>query len=655
MVADIIPAIKTRSDQAFFSYKVPESLANLKIGQIVTVPFGPKKIRGVVAGIRNKELGSRDSFKLKEILKVDGYFSLPPMYLDISKWIAEYYLCTQGEAIAMFLPPEMVRPAAQPQNKELRIKNKVKQPIRLNAEQEAIFQRLLLNIQKEDPKPALLFGVTGSGKTEIYLKLAAEILKQNKQIVVLVPEIMLTPQTVERFEEVFADKICLMHSGLSKSEKLNCYQQFYSGQKPIIVGPRSALLVPSDKIGLIIVDEEQEDAYKQDQNPRYHAVDLAEKISKESGVLLLLGSATPRVESFFKTKNGQYDLYELKKRHQKEELPAAKIIDLRQEILNHNNSPISGELEKAIGEVLAQKKQILLFLNRRGAASFVSCRQCGHVILCHSCSIPMVYHLRDTRLICHHCNANMPVPALCPECQSPKIKYFGAGVEKIETEIRRLFPEARIKRVDSETITKKGDYLKFFKELSSGSIDIAIGTQMIAKGFDFPGVDLVGVVSADTGLHLPQYRATEKTFQIITQVSGRSGRREHQGLTLIQSYWPESEAILAASQHDYRRFYDKEILEREKFGYPPFSHIVRIISENADKNKAFERIKKIVPELEKLQLDFVGPGACFFSRLHNKFRYHIIFKLKNLPDDNMSKIKELFPDFVYEAEPTSML
>ena len=305
--------------------------------------------------------------------------------------------------------------------------------------------------------------------------------------------------------------------------------------------------------------------------------------------------------------------------------------------------------------MLAQKKQILLFLNRRGAASFVSCRECGHVILCHNCSIPMVFHLKDTKLICHHCNATAPVPVLCPECKSPKIKYFGAGVEKIETEIRRLFPEARVKRIDSETITKKGDYAKFFKDLSTGAIDIAIGTQMIAKGFDFPGVDLVGVVSADTGLHLPQYRATEKTFQIITQVSGRSGRRVHQGLTLIQSYWPDSEAIQAASQHNFRRFYDKEIIERKNFDYPPFSHIVRIISENADKQKALNHIEKIVPKLKELKLNFVGPGACFFARLHGKYRYHIIIKVNKLPDNDLSKIKEAFPDFVYEVEPTSML
>ena len=460
-------------------------------------------------------------------------------------------------------------------------------------------------------------------------------------MVVLVPEIILTPQTVERFEEVFADKICLMHSKMSQSERSHCFDNFYHNRKSIIIGPRSALLVPSKNIGLIIIDEEQEESYKQEQNPKYNAVDLAEKIAKKNNALLVLGSATPKIETFYKTQTGEYDLYEIKSRYRQLILPPAEVIDLKEEMRMENYSPISRRLSELIDQTLKAKRQSLLFLNRRGSATFVSCRDCGKVISCPNCDIPLIYHIgEDSGLYCHHCDFKTVAPSICPECKSPRIKYFGSGVEKIEQEIIKLFPKARVMRVDAEILNSKEKYEKFYRDFKNHRIDIAIGTQILAKGLDIPGIDLVGIISADVGLHLPHFRASEKTFRIITQVSGRSGRTHNIGKTLIQSYWPKSQAILAASKHDYRLFYDEEIKNRKIHNYPPFSRLIRVVSEDKNSLKAKNQLSSLAEELDQKKFDYIGPGKCFYHRLRNKWRYHIIIKLKI--KDKKLKILEIY-------------
>lgn len=652
MFATIIPETKTTKDVEEFTYKIPENLVDqIKIGSIVFIPFGKQNIRGVVSMILETD---DNKYKLRNITSIDENAFIPSEYLEIIRWISSYYLCSLGEALSMFLPPLMKKPRED--SRKLKVESRKVEPIKLNETQEQIFQRLKINLRNPQ-KPALIHGVTGSGKTEIYIKLAEECLKTDKRVIVLVPEIMLTPQTTERFEEIFTDKVTLMHSTLSKSEKFRCYQDFISGQKPIIVGPRSALLVPSDKIGLIIIDEEQEDSFKQEQNPRYHAVDLAREIALKNNALLILGSATPRIETYYKALNNEYDLFILEKRFGKEQLPESEIVDLKDEMKNDNYSPISLKLQAEMHQVLADKKQILLFLNRRGSATFISCRDCGHVILCKNCSIPMVYYTNDknSHLLCHHCASDEKVITKCPNCGSPKIKYFGAGVDKITEELRKLFPIARIAKVDSTTVTSRKDYENLYNQLKKHEIDIVIGTQMIAKGLDLPNIDLVGVISADTGLHLPHYKASEKTFQIITQVSGRSGRRLGQGKTIIQSYWPKSGAIIAASNHDYRQFYDQEITERKNFSYPPFIHLVRIVAENKDENKAKELIGRVKADLDKLLMTFIGPGPCFYKRLHDRYRFHIILKIENLPDARLQKLRIDYQDLVFDVDPTNLL
>ena len=637
MIVDVIVETRTRGDSETFSYLVPDNIKNdVKVGSIVEVPFGSRTLLGVVQKTE-RGTGSDKKFKLKEIKSVNPLFSLPNQYLIISKWISEYYFASLGESAALFLPPKILHPRKKSENliPKSETNSKLK---KLNNDQNKIFESLKKKLISPNPTsprlrgaptPALIHGVTGSGKTEIYIKLAKEVIKNKKQVVVLVPEIILTPQTILKFTEVFGDQICLMHSKLNTSEKFHCYRDFFSGNKPIIIGPRSALLVPSENIGLIIVDEEQEESYKQEQNPRYNAVDLAEKIAKSEKALLLLGTATPRVEIYYKAKEGIYDLYSLKSRYNKLLLPPAQIVNLKDEIKKDNRFVVSERLQEELAMILKNKKQALLFLNRRGSSTFVSCRECGFVVNCPKCQIPLIHHniKAGFDMRCHHCDFRSMSPTTCPECQSIKIKFFGAGVEKVENQLQTLFPKARIARVDADTIRSKKDYDKLFQKIKQKKIDFILGTQMLAKGHDFPEIDLVGIISADTGLHMPQFRASEKTFRILTQVSGRSGRTHNVGKTIIQTYWPNSRAIKAAAQHDFETFYNEEIAVRKKSNYPPFSNIVRVVSEDRDIKKAKSNIVALEKELMSSGFDFIGPGLAFFQRIRDKWRFHIIIKL----------------------------
>jgi len=683
MIVEVIPEKRTSPGKDTFSYLVPETLRNqIKVGSIVEIPFGKKTIQGIVLEIQltDNRLQQKQKYELKEIFSVNTDFVIPLQYLHVAKWVSLYYLCSLGEAISLFMPPKF----SQTRKMESRIKNQELCKIAvLNSEQKTVFNDLkakLLNPQK----PALLHGVTGSGKTEIYIKLVNEVLKSKKQTIILTPEIMLTPQILAKFEECFPEQIALMHSGLTQSEKWKSYSGFYNGEKSILVGPRSALLVPSQNLGLIIIDEEQEDAYKQEKDPRYHAVDLAEQLAKENGALLLLGSATPIIETYYKAvctlchperpegvegscdetdssvapqNDTCLDLVELKSRYQKLILPTAEVIDLKYEIKYDNFSPISVKLQEKIKQVLDNKRQIILFLNRRGMATFVSCRECGEVILCPNCSIPMVYHVYDKRNIldCHHCDFKTKVPEVCPKCGSQKIKFFGAGVDKIVQEVENLFPKARIKKVDSKSLANKNDYTRLHDDIKNHKIDILIGTQILAKGLDIPAVDLVGVISADTGLHLPYYKANEKVFSLITQVSGRSGRKDNVGQTVIQTYWPDSGAILLAAQHDYHTFYESEIIEREKFDYPPFCRLVRVVSEDKSESKAKKDVENIAGELKKREISFIGPAKCFLSRINNKYRYHLIIKTKTLPNPKITDVFETNPYLIWDTDPVDLL
>ena len=654
MICEVIPEKRTGPDKDTFTYKVPAILENqIQIGSIVDISFGKKTIRGVIDKIQETSDKKQAGYQIKAILSVNPDFIIPKQYIEVAKWISEYYLCSLGEAIALFLPPRISKSRNSVVSSQLSVINT---KVKLNTEQSEVFNRLKSKLDNPE-KPALLYGVTGSGKTEVYIKLAEEVLHRNKQVIILTPEIMLTPQIVNKFEECFPGLVCLMHSGLSASQKYKSYKDFYNNEKKIMIGPRSALLVPSNNLGLIIIDEEQEDAYKQEKDPRYHAVSIAEIIAKKTESLLLLGSATPRIETYHKAIKGEYELFNLKNRYQKMILPTAEIVDLKNEIKYDNLSPISGKLQKKIQEVLDNKRQIILFLNRRGMATFVSCRECGEVILCPNCSVPMIYHVYDKKNIldCHHCDFKTKVPDICPECGSQKIKFFGAGVDKIESEVINMFPKARIRKVDAKSLSNKNDYIKLHQDIKDHKIDILIGTQILAKGLDIPAVDLVGVISADTGLHLPYYRAGEKVFSLITQVSGRSGRKDNVGQTIIQTYWPESNAVLLAAKHDYHTFYESEIKDREKLGYPPFCHLVSVVSENANESKAKNEINEIAEKLKKGKINFIGPAKCFLSRINNKYRYHLIIKTDKLPNSKITEVFKTNPYLVWDVDPVDLL
>lgn len=661
MQVEVIPETKSFKSETF-TYAVPKDLQkDIGVGHLVIVPFGKQKIRAVVKEIISPEYTNQPEYPIKEILSDLGFF-LPKQYFRVIDWLQDSYFCTAGEALSLFLPPEMKRP---PKAKLMNSNH----PSKIKELSQAQSEILTEILKSNSRQPHLIYGVTGSGKTEIYIHLCQHYLNLGKSVVVLVPEIILTPQTVERFTQAFGDNIALLHSRLSQGERFRAYEDFRSGQKQVIIGPRSALLVPNNNIGLIIIDEEHEDAYKQDQSPRYHAVDLAEKIAEALSACLVLGSATPRVESYYKASSGKYLLHQLKSRYNKLMLPPAEIIDLRNELRSQNSSVISERLHKAIDNILKKQKQAILFLNRRGASTFVSCRECGEVIKCKNCDIPLVHHSSNgSYLYCHHCDLKAPIPTECPNCHGVKIKFFGTGVEKVESEVKKIFPQAKVRRIDAETIKSRSDYNSFYTDFKNRKFDIAIGTQMITKGLDLPHVDLVGIISADTGLHLPYFRASEKIFRLVTQVSGRSGRAANSGQTIIQTYWPGSSAIKFAANHDFEGFYNHEVANRQKHGYPPFARLIRIVSENEDSEKAKHNLETLATQLDSFTqkypegFDYIGPGLCFFQRMRGKWRYHLIIKLLGEDEEQLSKImselRELWKNhlkFVWDYDPSDLL
>ncbi|MBM7581895.1 primosomal protein N' (replication factor Y) [Caldicoprobacter guelmensis] len=486
----------------------------------------------------------------------------------------------------------------------------------------------------------LLQGVTGSGKTEVYIQAAQKALALNKQVIVLVPEISLTPQTVERFKSHFGQRVAILHSGLSLGERYDEWRRIRNQQVDVVVGARSAVFAPFERLGLIIIDEAHEDSYKSDMQPKYHAVDVARKRCELEGAVLLLGSATPAITDYYLAQKGVYKKIEMKYRVDQKPLPPVEIVDMRKEIELGNRSILSGALYRALKDVLQKGQQAILLINRRGYAQFVSCRSCGFVVKCSNCDISLTYHAYDNSLKCHYCGAIHPYPNVCPACGSKYIKHFGIGTQKAEEEIGKLFPQARVIRMDMDTTSTKGAHQRILKAFGEGLYDILLGTQMIAKGLDFPRVTLVGVIAADTVLNLPDYRSPEKAFQLITQVAGRAGRGPHGGRVIIQTYQPQHYAIQFAARHDYIGFYSREIEIRKQFMYPPFSHMIRILimgekEEDVIKlaNDSKDWLKQRIDGSYVLKqgLDEIGAYSAPLERINNKYRWHVLIRIK--PDD----------------------
>lgn len=509
--------------------------------------------------------------------------------------------------------------------------------LQLTDEQDVALTQILQSMKENLATTFLLHGVTGSGKTEVYLQAIQEAINQGKEAIVLVPEISLTPQMTERFRARFGDLVAVMHSGLSKGEKYDEWRKIDRGEVKVAVGARSAIFAPFTNLGLIILDEEHESTYKQEDTPRYHARDVAIWRSQFHHCPVLLGSATPSLETFARAKKNVYKLLTLSKRAKKQSLPAVQVVDMREELHSGNRSMFSRALSDAIQTRLDRKEQIVLFLNRRGYSSFVLCRDCGTVVQCKNCDISMTYHRSSETLKCHYCGYEEHVPTECPECHSEHIRFFGTGTQKIEVEIHKVFPEARVLRMDVDTTRQKGAHERILDNFGAGKADILLGTQMIAKGLDFPKITLVGVLSADTSLNLPDFRAAERTFQLLTQVSGRAGRHDLPGEVIIQTYSPEHYAIQLSKEQHYEPFYEQEMAMRHKFAYPPYFYVVLIQVTHEDVMMAAEYAGKVMDWLKlKLskQVGLIGPTAASISRIQNRYRYQCLIKYKKEPNLN---------------------
>ena len=531
-----------------------------------------------------------------------------------------------------------------------------KKDFELNAEQEYCIKEISASLNANEFKSYLLYGITGSGKTEVYIRALAVAMEQGKTAIVLVPEISLTPQLIRRFKNVFGDKVGVMHSKLNDSEKLHAYHSIKEGRHKILIGPRSALFAPLENLGIIIVDEEHDTSYKQENSPKYNARDAAIVRAKFNNAVVVLGSATPSVESYNNALNGKYSLLEIKMRVESGALPEIRIINLREKPDKTNSALdflerikvkfLSHELIYAIGERIEKKESVILLQNRRGYHSFIECLSCGNVDMCIHCNISLTYHKNAGILQCHFCGYSKPLKGICSACGSDRLIPKGTGTERVEDELKKIFPKAVVERLDSDTMGTKYHYQKVLNDFRNGSIDILVGTQVISKGLDFPNVTLVGVVNSDIGLLLPDFRSNERTFQLLTQVSGRSGRSGKKGEVYIQTNHAEYDLFNKVKEHDYSGFYETEIMFRKECNYPPYSRIGLIEVRSKDLKLTENTIKKIFERVAEFNTEksllILPPAQPLFSKIKDYHRYHLLIKSPKNSDPSGSRLTSLF-------------
>ena len=677
-----------------FTYKInKEQLPLLKVGMRVVVPFGKQTLEGFVLKIyENKDVSLEN--KLKEIISiVDTYPILNEELLTLGKYISKTTLCSLMTSYQAMLPKALkakkkvnMTPkydtyicinygmynndikfnASQEKILELLKENKkVKKEVlnkisvssvntllkknilleekeenyrynlineekikfNLNEEQQKVYKEIFNFINTNET--FLLYGVTGSGKTNVYMKVIEDVIKNNKTAILLVPEISLTPQIIKRFTSYFSN-IAVLHSGLSDGEKYDEWRKINEGKVNIVIGARSAIFAPLKNIGVIIIDEEHSQTYKQENNPRYNAIDIAKERCKYHNCPLILGSATPSLESFARAKKGVYKLLELKNRYNNNSLPKVEIIDMNKEFKKASGY-FSNTLIDQIKETLERKEQVILFLNRRGYSSFLTCSSCGYVEKCPNCDISLTYHKSSNMLRCHYCGYATKRKKLCPKCQE-EFKDYGIGTEKVEEELNKIIPHAKIIRMDVDTTTTKNAHAKIINSFLEEKYNILIGTQMIAKGLDFPNVTLVGVLNADIGLKFPDFRSSETTFSLLNQVLGRSGRGNKEGKVLIQTFNPEHYAITYTKNHDYLGFYNEEMKIRKILKYPPYYYICSIKIISKDYNLASKSSYDVVNYLKQnIKNEIIlGPSVCNVFKLNNNYRFQIIIKYKDV-------------------------
>ncbi len=613
-------------------------------GKRVMVPFGHRKAVAYVLEIKS----GRPKIQLKDILEIfDETPFFPSDMIPFFKWISEYYKYPIGEVIKTALPSGKSRfrikkhTSITPKRKfcnALGAPIAKDHPPKLNREQEKVISTILGKTMNKF-NPFLLTGVTGSGKTEVYLHLAEKIICQGKNVLVLVPEIALVSQTVHRFRARFGDCLAVLHSGLSDNERFEQWEKILSGEVSVAIGARSAIFAPFQHLGLIIVDEEHDTSYKQESRLRYNARDLAIVRASQKNCVALLGSATPSLQSYYNIKIGKFEEVVLNHRVENRPLAHTEIVDLRsQKSAKGARRFISRQLSDAIKETLARKEQVLLFLNRRGFASYPMCVTCGTALRCKNCEITLTLHKSANAFKCHFCGYSTAASSHCPACGSSNIMHLGVGTEKIEEVIKKMFPDARTARMDRDTTRRKGAIIKTLQDLQHHRVDILIGTQMVAKGHDFPNITLVGIICADLSLSFPDFRAGERTFQLLTQVAGRAGRGQMPGKVVLQTFNPNHFTILAAREQDFKRFYLNEIHFRKILNYPPFSRLVqlKISGKNKEKTSAFAKDFGIcVTALQQSRDQFIqnveilGPIEAPLSRIARKYRWQILLKSPN--------------------------
>lgn len=688
MIAEVLVELSNKNIDKVFDYIVPETLKNdIKIGIRVTVPFGSQTLEGFVLGVKN----DTSLTSLKEIINVvDKEVILDSELLELGKKMSLKYLSTLISCYQVMLPKALKAQAGTNINKKIekyvelnidmsnlsnyKITSKQKEIIDLISEKGTVLKKelsssivktlvdkgILKEIEKEvyrevvtdvsikekypltgdqqkvvdtvlstfgEPITYLLHGVTGSGKTEVYMELIEWCLKNDKTSIVLVPEISLTPQMVDRFKSRFKESIAILHSRLSEGEKYDEYRKIAKGEVKIVIGARSAVFAPLKNIGLFVIDEEHTSSYKQDNNPKYNAIDIAIERSKYHNSTVILGSATPNLESYAKSLKGIYHLVKLPNRVGNRTLPKVEIIDMNKE--KKKGTYFSSKLIELINDRLAKKEQIILLLNRRGYSSFITCSNCGHVEKCPNCDITLTYHKSSNMLRCHYCGYANKHSEICPKCHEHSMKNLGVGTEKIEEELHKLF-DCRVVRMDFDTTSKKGAHARIINDFKDYKYDILLGTQMIAKGLDFANVTLVGVINADTSLMIPSYKSSENTFQLLCQVSGRSGRGDKKGEVIIQSFNPNHYAIALAKDHNYLEFFKEEMQIRRQLGYPPYYYLVSIKVISSSYDIAKDESNKVANKLKNELANSIvlGPTVSNVFKVNNTYRFNIIIKYK---------------------------
>lgn len=630
--ANVVIENNTRYTDSYFTYRCSDSV---EIGDVLRVPFnrGNSEKRGYVFDFQEEEEINFDLSKIKDAIGPDPDVSLTPEIVSTCKWMKYRYGIKYMDGIKCFVPKGKKPAEGKAKRPLLSSKEEILEVESLTEEQRYAVEEINDALEKGFQKNFLIKGVTGSGKTEVYMQAIEKTLSLGKTAIMLVPEIALTKQITERFLGRFGrERVAILHSKLTQRERFDEWIRVREGKADIVIGARLAVFAPLENIGLIVMDEEHEQTYKSDQNPKYDTVDIALKRLMYYDGVLVLGSATPSVVSYQRARDGVFKVLTLKERYNGVELPDIEIVDLRQELRNGNRSIFSQKLREEIKGTLDQGEKVILFLNRRGYSNFISCRECGEAIRCDDCGISMTYHKERKALICHYCGKKIPLPNKCPACESKYIKHFGVGTEQVEEYTAKEFPHATVKRFDLDTARNTKEINKILTDFAKGEIDILIGTQLVAKGLDFKDVGLVGVIAADMGLNIPDYRSGERTFQLITQVAGRAGRGKKKGKVVVQTYAPDSLAIKNAAEYNYEGFFNNEASFRELMGYPPFSDLILVDFTAKVENEALrtaESFHKYITGISKGYEDEIfSPRISkkFKGKSGDSYRYYVLIK-----------------------------